>query len=734
MAALDAADYAVAGQADPQAFVRRADGLAHLDLLVRGATCAGCIARIESGLREDARIEQARLNLSTGRLALSWRGEDQAAAEFIAKLGAIGYPATPYEPEAESDPQKEEERKLLRAMAVAGFAMANVMLLSVSVWSGGLEMTETMQSLMHRISALIVLPAAAYAGQPFFRSAWRALKVRHVNMDVPISLAVFLACGLSVYETFIGHGETFYDAAAMLLFFLLIGRFLDMRLRAKASQAARGLAAMQAATANLLQADGSLKAVPARDVVAGDRILLAAGDRVPVDARVVDGRSALDGSLVSGETAPVDAKAGTQLFSGMLNLDGKLVVEATADRDNSLLAEITRLVEAGEQSRSRYVRLADRAAKLYVPLVHGLAAATLVGWFLILGEPRPAIINAIAVLIITCPCALGLAVPAVQVVASGRLFRDGVLVKSGDAMERLARIDTVVFDKTGTLTEGRPRLINRDEVSALALEQAAQLARTSRHPLSRAIADAAGMGGTASGVSETPGGGLEGQVDGRPARFGSARWLGIETSANPFSEAWLQIENDPPVRFRFEDRLRAGAAGTVAALKDAGCEIVLLSGDRTEPVAAIAGQLGIESWQAGLKPQDKIAQLQILKSQGRVVAMIGDGINDAPALAAADVSISLASAAEISQAAADFVLQGDHLDAAPRALEVSRGARRRVLENFALAAGYNMIAVPLAVFGFVTPLVAAIAMSASSVLVTLNALRLARRRPRRSYT
>lgn len=718
--------YMPSSHADPTAFVRRADGLCELDLMVSGASCAACIARIETGLREDERVENARLNLSTGRLALTWRGEAEAARELINKLGAIGYPATPYEPEADSDPQMVEEKRLLRAMAVAGFAMANVMLLSVAVWSGVGEMSAAMESLMHRISALIVLPAAAYAGQPFFRSAWQALKHRHVNMDVPISLAVFLACGLSVYETFIGHGDTYYDAAVMLLFFLLIGRFLDMRLRAKASQAARGLAAMQAASANRVLPDGRIEAIPAREVVAGDHLLLAAGDRVPVDARVVEGEGELDGSLVTGETAPVAATPGARLFSGMLNLDAKLVVEAIADRDNSLLSEITRLVEAGEQSRSRYVRLADRAAKLYVPIVHSLAALTLVGWLLILGEPRPAIINAIAVLIITCPCALALAVPAVQVVASGRLYRDGVLVKSGDALERMANIDTIVFDKTGTLTEGRPRLVDAGEISSEALDLAARLARTSRHPLSRAVADAAGMGETADRVTETPGGGLQGQVDGVSVRFGSARWLGLESGADPHSEAWLWVDGQEPVRFRFEDQLRAEARRTVKAFKQRGCRVILLSGDRKIPVDHIAGQLGIELAFSELKPQDKIAKLQDMKADGLKVCMVGDGINDAPALAAADVSISMASAAEISQAASDFVLQGDRLDKAVTAAIVSRGAKSRVMENFGLAVVYNMIAVPLAVGGFVTPLIAAIAMSASSILVTLNALRLAR--------
>jgi len=441
---------------------------------------------------------------------------------------------------------------------------------------------------------------------------------------------------------------------------------------------------------------------------------------------VVEGQGALDGSLVTGETQPVEAVPGTEIFSGMLNLDAKLVLEATADRDNSLLSEITRLVEAGEQSRSRYVKLADRAAKLYVPVVHTLAALTLVGWFIIGGEPRPAIINAIAVLIITCPCALGLAVPAVQVVASGRLYREGVLVKSGDAMERLAGIDTAVFDKTGTLTEGRPRLINRSDIPEQAFQTAARLARTSRHPLSRAVADAAGMGEAAADAREVSGGGVEAVENGQTVRFGSARWMGIETREGAYTEAWLQIGEADPVCFRFQDQLRADAKATIEALHARGCQVELLSGDRTGPVAAIAAELGLDTWQAELKPQDKIARLEALKAEGRTVAMIGDGINDAPALAAADVSISLASAAEISQAAADFVLQADKLDSAIVALDVSRGAKRRVLENFGLAVIYNMIAVPLAVFGFVTPLVAAIAMSGSSILVTLNALRLAR--------
>jgi len=711
---------------DPEAFVRTRDGHQEIDLLVSGVHCAACISRVETAMRDFSGVSNARLNLSTGRLSLAWAGPSSQARTMVKRLGEIGYPATPFEPETGADAGSQEEKRLVRAMAVAGFATANVMLFSVSVWAGAVDMTAETRDLFHWLSALIVLPTVAYSGRPFFSSAWAALKSRQVNMDVPISLAVLLACGLSLYETIHSAEEAYFDAAAMLLFFLLIGRWLDSRLRAKAGAAARRLVAMQAASANRIDGSGIVKAIPAREVQPGDLLLIAAGERIPVDAEVEEGISQLDAALVTGETRPADAHPGTQVFSGMVNLSGALKVRATARRDDSLLAEITRLVEAGEQSRSRYVKLADHAARLYVPIVHTLAAITLIGWLLLGASPHTAILNAIAVLIITCPCALGLAVPAVQVVASGRLYRSGILVKSGDALERLAEADAAAFDKTGTLTIGKPQLINRDDISTTDFELAAMLARTSRHPLSRAIADRAGMGEAAENVTETPGGGLEANIDGQSVRLGSASWIGTETTGEAVSEVWLQAGDAEPVRFGFADQAREDAAETVRAVTALGLPSRILSGDHTEAVASMARQLGMENWQAALKPAEKIAALESAKSESRHVLMVGDGLNDAPALASAHVSMSLASAADISQAAADFVIQRDRLSAIPEAIIIARKAKRRVLENFGLAVLYNMIAVPLAVFGLVTPLVAAIAMSASSLLVTLNALRLAR--------
>ena len=723
MAPLDAAS----PDFDAAAFVRTGDDAKHLDLAVENARCAACIAKIEDGVKRLPGVKSVRLNLSTGRVAVTFQGADETAVSIIRTLDGLGYPASPYTPEPGENPRDKEEKRLLRALAVAGFASANVMLLSISVWAGEGEMDIATKTLMHWLSGLIALPAVAYAGWPFFESGWKSLRSGGVNMDVPISLAVLMACGLSIYETAMGHGAAYFDAAVMLLFFLLIGRWLDVRLRARAGQAARDLAALQARVAHRIEPDGAVKAIPAGEVRPGDVLLVPPGERVPADAEVIKGEGPVDAALVTGETAPQMLKPGSDAYSGMVNLSAPLTLRASAASQDSLLAEIARLVEAGEQSRSRYVRYADRAARAYVPAVFAMSAATLGGWLIFGATPHDAVMNAIAVLIITCPCAMALVVPAVQVVACGRLYKHGVLVKSGDALERLALIRSVVFDKTGTLTEGRAKLANAGDIAADTLETAARLARASRHPLSGAVAEAAGDGPLADDLSETGGGGLSGEIQGRRARFGSAAFLSIETEGGDSAqEAWLQVEDDAPVRFVFEDALRADAAETVATLQAQGLSAELLSGDREGPVAHAAKALGLTAWRSGLKPKDKIARIEQMKENGEAPLMVGDGVNDAPALAAAHVSVSLGSGAEISRSAADLVIQGDRLSAILDALRIARQAKARVMENFALANIYNIIAVPLAVFGLVTPLVAAICMSASSIVVMLNALRLAR--------
>jgi len=718
---------------DPAPFARlRDDGEADLELLVRGAHCAGCMSKIEGGVAKLAGVSAARLNLSSGKLTVRF---DPRAVEPIAiseTVVNLGYHAAPFDPAEALKDEDLEGRRLLRAMAVAGFAAANVMLLSVSVWAGndGGEMNASTRAMFHWISALIAGPAALYAGRPFFESAWRALRRGGANMDVPISLAVLLALGLSVVETFNQNGETYFDAAVMLLFFLLIGRWLDHTLRRKARAAARDLLALQAQTASRIEADGHVVAVAARDVQPGDRLVLAAGDRAPVDAVVEEGFSDADVSLVTGESAPVTMGPGDEMLAGVINLTQRLVVVAKARARDSFLADLARLIEAGEQAKTRYVRLADRAARLYVPFVHSAALLTFVGWMIAGAGLHTAVINAISLLIITCPCALGLAVPAVQVVATGRLFRAGVLVKSGDALERLADADHAVFDKTGTLTTGKLALVNADALPAGVLETAAKLARASRHPIARAIAMAAGKGPLADDVTEEPGAGVSGVIDGRCVRLGSAAWVGAAVAGDADADAWLAVEGEEPQRLALRDVLRPDVVETLAALEARGVSVEMLTGDRPGPARAVASALGIETWRAEASPRDKTDRLDVLKAEGRKVLMVGDGLNDAPALARAHVSISPGTAAEASQHAADYVLQGESFAPVVEAIDVARAAKRRVLENFAFAAAYNAIAAPLAISGHVTPLIAAIAMSSSSLIVTLNALRLARRKAR----
>lgn len=714
---------------DPSPYVRRDEhGIARLELAVKGMRCSGCIAKIERGLKALPGVEDARVNLSSAKVNVRWREGRTNAGAIMRRVGELGFQAFPYDPAAILNREDEEGRFLLRCLAVAGFAASNVMFLSISIWSGlDGEMGEATRSLFHWLSGLVAFPAAVYSGRPFFYSAFESLRRGQANMDVPISIAILLALALSVWETVHGGRYAYFDAAVSLPFLLLIGRYLDHLLRRKAHETARDLIAMQTATATRLDANGATSVIAPGDIAPGDRLLIAPGERLPVDATVEQGESEADVSLVTGETASVRIRDGARLSAGSLVLGQAIVVRATARAQDSLVAEIARLLEAGQQNRNRYVRWADHAARLYVPSVHGAAFAVFVGGMLFGVDAGAALTNAIALLIITCPCALGLAVPAVQIAATSRLFRRGLLVKSGDALERLAEVDTVVFDKTGTLTRGAPVLSSTMPIDGLVLERAAQLARASKHPFAHAIVEAVGDGPLARGVKETAGKGLEGEIDGRKARLGQANWVGVRETEDTPSSVWYREDGLPPIRFEFTEESRADARSTVGALRDRGLDVQLLSGDRNAPASAIARQCEIDDWRAAAGPAEKVAHIERLKNDGGRILMVGDGLNDAAALAAAHVSISPSTGSNVSQAAADMVLTTDKLSPIVDAIDVARAARRLVLQNFAFAALYNVLAVPLAAAGQVTPLIAAIAMSASSIVVMLNASRLAAR-------
>jgi P-type Cu2+ transporter len=712
---------------DLSLYVRQAeDGSEHMDFAVEGVGCAGCIRKIESGLKGMPGIVEARLNFTNRRLAVGWRKGDLQPSDIIETLARIGYRAHPFRLEASETDEGRQARRLIRCLAVAGFAAMNVMLLSVSVWSGAIDMSPETRDLLHWLSALIALPAAAYAGQPFFESAWRALRAGGVNMDVPISLGVILALGLSVVET-VHHAEhAYFDSAVMLLFFLLCGRALDHAMRRKTRAVAGNLAALKAEVAHRIEASGEVVTVPAAALRPGDRLLIRPGERVPADGTVGSGSSEIDESLVTGETARRCVVQNDAIHAGSLNYDGTLTLRVTAAGGDTLLADIERLLDKATAAKSRYLRLADRAARLYAPVVHTAAALTAAAWLIAGATLHDSIVAAISVLIITCPCALALAIPAVQVVASGALFRAGVILNAGDAIERLAEIDTVVFDKTGTLTLPEPRVNNAADIDPDLLECAARLALSSHHPLATAVAREARERIPLPNAVEEPGQGVRAIVNRREVHLGSPLFCGMNVAAQSTAANTSLIafsDGEHGALFHIRQTLRPDAAEVIEAVKSSGLDIQILSGDRPAAVEPVAAAIGVSQWRSGVDPAQKIAVLDALKSAGRRVLMIGDGLNDAPALAAAHASLSPISAVDLAQAQADAVFLGDRLSPVRDALTAARRAHRLMRQNLWLAAIYNAVAVPIAMAGLVTPLIAAVAMSGSSLLVTLNALR-----------
>ncbi len=696
------------------------EALMQTDISVPAAHCAACIKAIEKALVTLPGVETARLNLTTRRVSVLWRKESPVPPFFKA-LSKAGYEATLYS--EEPDQGDPEFTRLLRATAVAGFAAMNIMLLSVSVWSGADAGT---RHAFHLISALLAFPAVAYSGRIFFASAWAALKARTTNMDVPISVGILLTLGLSLYDTLAQEPHAYFDAVTSLTFFLLIGRTLDHMMRRRARVAVMGLARLMPRGAVTVSADGTRDYNDVRLIEAGQMLLVSPGERIPLDGTVMQGSGEIDAQLVTGEAQPVPVEAGSKVSAGMLNLTGALTIRVEKKAEDSFLSQMIRMMEAAEAGRSRYRRIADRAASLYSPVIHTLALAAFTGWMVMTGDWHRALTVAVSVLIITCPCALGLAVPMVQVMAARRLFEQGIALKDGSALERLVQVGAAVFDKTGTLTLGRLRVTDTT-VAQSDLEAAAALASRSRHPAASAVAalNPAAAEHPVEHLAEHPGLGIEGYIDGAFYRLGRPSWAQEgRTTESAQTISVLSRDGAPVGAFAFTDTLRAEAKSTVRALQERGIAVEIISGDTEEAVAAVARELGVNTYRAAMLPADKVARLAKLRGEGMKVLMVGDGLNDAPALAAADVSMAPGSAVEVGRNAADLVFFNGKLDSVPAALSIARRAARLVRQNLALAVIYNILVLPLALAGYVTPLVAAIAMSLSSILVVANALRL----------
>ena len=678
--------------------------------------CAGCIAKLEDGLPLNPGIAAARVNFTAKRVTIV-HNADLDTPKLREAIEKIGFEAQPVDLAVTGD--DGESRNLLRAMAVAGFAAMNVMLLSVSVWSGAEGAT---RNLFHWLSALIALPAIAYSGRVFFKSAWSALRHGRTNMDVPISIGVLLTAGISLYETATGGAHAYFDGAVMLLFFLLTGRWLDSVMRDRARDGVAALLKQAATGALVLKKDGSTEWRAAQDIAPNMRMIVAAGERLAADGIVERGHTTFDLSLLTGESEPQAISPGDTVHAGTLNIGAPVTVRVTKAGPDTVLADIARMMENATQSRSRYVRIADRAARLYAPAVHLLAALSFIGWMILGAGWHQSLLIAAAVLIITCPCALGLAVPAAQIVAVGALMRAGVLVKDGSALERLAEADRALFDKTGTLTLGRPEPVDLSMLSVEEKSVLLGLARTSRHPLSQALRRTLEHEGVSAAdvtdITETPGFGLAGK-----SPYGIAMISRADVADETDLACRFKIEGLPAATIRFRDKLRPNAQSTIQALRGLDIEASILSGDRAAAVAPVSGELAIPA-RTDLSPADKLAAIQALWEEGAKVLMVGDGLNDGPALAAGHVSMAPASASDAGQNAADAVWMGDSLAPVATAIKAARRTMHIVRQNFVLAIGYNAIAVPLAIAGKVTPLIAALAMSGSSIIVVANALRL----------
>lgn len=723
-----------------------ASGEREAALLLDGVRCAACIWLNEQVIGRLPGVEGVAINYATRRARVRWDPARQRLSEILAAVGRIGYRAFPYDRRRVDALHEAERRSALWRLFVAAFGMMQVMMYAVPTYIAGPEdgMPADLESLMRWASLCLTLPVVAYSAQPFFRGAWNDLARARAGMDVPVALGIAVAFVASVWATVRGTGEVYFDSVTMFVFLLLAGRFLELGARQRAGAALDYLARMVPALADRLPVfPGPL--APVRVAVSalrpGDHVLVRAGERVPADGVIAEGASALDEALLTGESRPQPKAAGAAVIGGSINVASPLVVRVERVGDQTMLASITRLVDRALSERQPLATLADRYAHWFVIVVLLLALASGLAWLAI--DPSRALWIAVSLLVVTCPCALSLATPTALTVATGELAQRGLVVTRGHAIETLARATDVVLDKTGTLTHGALRVAGTTPLGRESAESCFSLARAleagSEHPIARAFAatgDAAPEPVTAQRV--VAGHGLEGTIAGRRYRLGKrgfcAELAGSADAEQPRQEAggtlvFLASAGEWLARFELADTLRPGAGDLVRTLESLGTRVHLLSGDGAAAVAAVAGRLGIGRAIGEADPAAKQAYVADLQRSGAVVAMVGDGINDAPVLAQADVSVALATGADLAQARADAVLLGGDPRALGTALRLARRTLGVVRQNLAWATGYNALAIPAAAVGWVTPWIAGIGMSASSLIVVLNALRLRAVRP-----
>lgn len=711
-------------------------------LLLEGITCAACIWLNEQHLGRLPGVLAVDINYATRRARVRWDESRVRLSDILAAVAAIGYRAYPYDAAKNEEISRKERRDALWRLWVAGFGMMQVMMYAYPVYIANGDMTPDIESLMRWASLLLTLPVIFYSSMPFFRNAWRDLRLRRVGMDVPVALGVGAAFLASVWATLVAAGEVYFDSVTMFVFFLLGGRYLEMTARQKALSVTEALAKLLPAFAERLPdypAERTVSRCMVAELRVGDRVLVRPGETIPADGRVVEGVSHANEALLTGESRPVGKRPGDAVTGGAINIDSPIVVAVEQVGEGTRLSAIIHLMERAAAEKPRIVELADRVASRFVAALLVVAVAVAIGWSL--HDPDKALWITVSVLVVTCPCALSLATPIALTVAAGALARDGLLVTRGQAIETLARATHFVFDKTGTLTQGRMQVL---EIAASgrstaedALRWAAALERASEHPIARAFADAVPAGDVpeVEGLQAVPGQGLEGRIAGRRLRIGHPAFALDGGELSSVAAGWraqgealvvLADEQGELASFRLGDELRSEAASLIAQLRAHGREVVLLTGDAPEVASRVAASLGIGTVHAGVSPQGKHDCVSRLQAAGAVVAMIGDGVNDAPVLARAQVSVAMGGGAQLARTQADFVLLSEHLDFLRIGLLRAEKTLRVIRQNLWWSFAYNFVALPLAIAGYVTPWLAGIGMSASSLLVVLNSLRIQR--------
>ena len=714
-------------------FVRHDGDLAETTLLMEGISCAACGWLIEKHLRSLPAVAEARLNLSNHRLHVRWADAQLPLSQLLSELRHIGYAAHPYQADRAAEQLAGENRLALRQLGVAGLLWFQAMMATMATWPEfNIDLSPELHVILRWVAMFLTTPIVFYSCAPFFKGALRDLRTRHLTMDVSVSLAIGGAYLAGIWTAITGVGELYFDAVGMFALFLLAGRYLERRARERTAAATAQLVNLLPASCLRLKADGQSERILLSELAVGDRVLVHPGAVLPADGVILDGQSSIDEALLTGEYLPQPRHVGDVVTAGTLNVEGALSVEVRALGHDTRLSAIVRLLERAQAEKPRLAQIADRAAQWF--LLCSLIAAALIGllWWEL--DPSRAFWIVLAMLVATCPCALSLATPTALTAATGTLHKLGLLLTRGHVLEGLNQIDTVIFDKTGTLTEGRLALRATHPLSALSsddcLSLAAALENRSEHPIARAFGRAPLA---AEEVLSFPGLGLEGRVGERQLRIGQPGFVcelsGCPTPASPDDAGqWLLLgDRDGALAwFVLDDRLRSDAPALLAACKARGWRTLLLSGDSSPMVASVACDLGIDEAHGGLRPDDKLQMLQQLHKEGRKVLMLGDGVNDVPVLAAADISVAMGSATDLAKTSADAVLLSNRLDALVQAFTLARRTRRVILENLLWAGLYNGLMLPFAALGWITPIWAAIGMSLSSLTVVLNALRLTR--------